>query len=136
MGLLSKLFGLPGEAKHAAAMNALVAKYLLNHMSEHQSQAVYEKIHTLLFREGQITQEEAAWLLEGNERVFFGFAALALMEMGIAPPGDIWRWVRIRNPFGALLDADREIEIARLGLERQRGIKVSLAGHTQPNWKA
>jgi hypothetical protein len=136
MGILSKLFGLSGEAKHAAAMNALVAKYLLSQMSEEQCQAVYEKVQTLLFRDGQLTQEEAAWLLEGNERVFFGFAALALMELGIAPPDEIWRWVRIRNPFGALLEADREIEIARIGLERQRGIRVSLAGQTQPNWKA
>jgi hypothetical protein len=107
-------------------MNVLVAKHLLGQMSEQQSQAVLEKIQFILFRDGQITRDEAALHIEGTERAFFGLAALAMIEMGIAPPDDVWRWVSVRNPFVALIKADREIEIARVGLERRFGIKVFL----------
>jgi hypothetical protein len=105
-------------------MNALVAKYIFSQMSEQESQAVCEKIQTILFRAGQITPDEAARMLGGNERAFFGFAALAMMEMGIAPPKNVWRWEIIQNPFVALIKADRDIEIARVSLERKYGIKV------------
>ena len=63
-----------------------------------------------------------------DEKVFFGFAALAMIEMGVAPPDAVWRWAGIRNPFVALINAGREIEMARLGL-RKRGINVFLESH-------
>lgn len=126
MGIVSKLFGLPSAAKHAAAMNALVAKHVFGQMSEQQRWAVRADIQIILFRDGQMTRDGAAWLIEGmDERAFFGFAALAMMEMGIAPPDNVWRWVSVHNPFAALIDAATEIQMARRGLEK-RGIKVSL----------
>jgi hypothetical protein len=128
MGILSKLFGLPSAAKHAAAMNALIAKHVFGQMSAQQRQAVRANIQIILFRDGQITRDESAWLIEGNERAFFGFAALAMLEMGVAPPDDVWRWVSVHNPYAALMDAATEIQMARRGLEK-RGIKVSLESH-------
>lgn len=125
MGLLSSLFR--GEAKHTAAMNALVAKHVFSQMGRQQRQEVCTKIQTILSDDGHMTLEDAAERMERmDERVFFGFAAIAMAEIGIVPP-KVWSWQVVHNPFVALVDAAREIEIARIGLHKRAGINVSLA---------
>jgi hypothetical protein len=128
MGILSTLLGLPSEKNHAAAMNALVAKYILSsEMSEQLNQAVGEQIHTILCRDGNLAPEDATrHIKQMNERVLFSFAALAMMEIGVTPPENVWCWVNVQNPFVALIKAYKEIEIARVGLESRQGIRVSL----------
>ncbi len=46
--------------KHAAAMNALVAKHIFPQMDGQQSQEVLAKIQTILSREGHMTPDDAA----------------------------------------------------------------------------
>lgn len=144
MGLFSSLFGMSNlkqsEVKHTAAMNALVAKHIFNQMGGKQRQEVLAKIQTILSQVGGWPPDEAASLMEQmldptqpktpamgnmlNEKAFFGFAALAMEEIGIVPP-KIWRWQVVKNPFVALADADKEIEIARIGLHKRGKIDVS-----------
>lgn len=125
MGLLSSLFR--SEAKHTAAMNALLAKHIFIQLDRQQRLEVCTKIQTILSDDGHMTLEDAADRMERmDEKEFFGFAAIAMAGLGIVPP-KIWSWQVVNNPFVALVDADREIEIARIGLHKRAGINVSLA---------
>ena len=130
MGILSPLFGLPSEKTHAAAMNALMAKHLLSQMTEERQQVIWERVRLILLQDGHLTPEEVVSGLDyiegGKEKALFGLVALAMLELGIAPPRNVWRWVRVRNPLVALINADTEIEMARISLEKRQGIKVSL----------
>ena len=130
MGILSTLFGLPSEKTHAAAMNALMAKHLLSQMTEERQQVIWERVRLILLQDGHLTPEEVVSGLDyiegGKEKALFGLVALAMLELGIAPPRNVWRWVRVRNPLVALINADTEIEMARISLEKRQGIKVSL----------
>ena len=130
MGILSTLLGLPNEKTHAAAMNALMAKHLLSQMTEERQQAIWERVKIILLQDGHMTPEEVVsglYHIEGGkEKALFGLAALAMLELGIAPPRNVWRWVRVRNPLVALINADQQIEMARISLEKRQGIKVSL----------
>lgn len=141
MGFFSRLFA-GGMGKHTAAMNALVAKHLFNQMDGQQRQKVLAKIQNILTQVGGWQPDEAVSLMKQmvdpaapkilemdnmlNEKTFFGFAAIAMAEIGIVPP-KIWRWQPVNNPFVALVDADEEIEIARISLHERGGIDVSFA---------
>ncbi len=139
MSFFSRLFA-GGIGKHAAAMNALVAKHLFNQMDGQQSQKVLAQIQNILTQVGGWPPDEAASLMKQmldtaepktldmnsmlNEKTFFCFAAMAMAEIGIVPP-KIWRWRAVKYPFVALINADEEIEIARISLHEREGIDVS-----------
>jgi len=113
--------------KHNAAMNAMVAKYMLEKASKVQRQSVNERIAFILQRDGMFTEDQARERISKMDPPkFYCFAALAMAELGIEPPGDIWRWQPVANPFFALFNAEKELEMARLGLSR-KGIIVDLS---------
>lgn len=115
-----------GAKRNTAAMNALVAKYIFQRMTAEERTQVMDKIVTILQRDWRYSYEQAKKDIEKlNDKALFGFAALALAEMGINPEREIWQWQVVRNPYVALVAADKAIEIARIGLKK-KGIDVSL----------
>jgi hypothetical protein len=60
-----------------------------------------------------------------DEQTKYSFYALSMLELEIKPISHKWQWQIVSNPFVALIGAEREINMARLGLQRE-GIEVDL----------
>jgi hypothetical protein len=80
----------------------------------------------ILERDGGFSNERAKeYLNEMDEKTKYSFFALSMLELGIEPISNNWQWQMVSNPFVALIGAEREIKMARLGLQRE-GIEVNL----------
>lgn len=99
-----------GMRKNTAAMNALVAKHIFQQMSDDKRAMVLDGIAKILQRDLGWSYEKARQDVDTlNEPALFGWAALAMAEMGINPEPNIWRWQVVRNPYVALVGADKAI---------------------------
>ena len=55
-----------------------------------------------------------------NDRELYGFMAIAMGELNISPAIQGYTWHFVRNPFVALLNADKEIAAAQIELEKKK----------------
>ncbi len=114
-----------GVRKNTAAMNALVAKHIFEQMPDAKRAMVLDAIAKILQRDLGWSYEKAKQdVVTLNEPALFGWAALAMAEMGINPEQSVWRWQVVRNPYVALVGADKAIYMAKVGLQN-KGINVS-----------
>ena len=112
--------------KHNAAMNALVAKYLLS-INPQMKEKLISKTENILIRDMGCSIDKAKkQILNMKEPVLFGFMALAMAELNINPPKEIWVWQPVTNPFVALINADTQLSMAKAGLEKQ-GVQIDFS---------
>jgi hypothetical protein len=111
--------------KYRAALNALLAQYTYFKLSYSEQERVMSKIKEIM-SSGSINAdfvEERFNTL--NDRELYGFMAIAMGELNISPAIQGYTWHFVRNPFVALLNADKEIAAAQIELEK-KGIEVNL----------
>lgn len=112
--------------KHTAAMNALFSKATYLRLPESSQREVENRAISILEQGWRFSKEEASECLNRmTERERYGFFALAMLELNIKPISDRWRWQIVRNPYLALIKADRQIKVAKHGLHCE-GIEVNL----------
>ncbi len=118
--------------KHSAAMNALVAKATFPQLPMNLQAQVINNAVLILQQGSRYSSEKAEeWLHQMDEKSKYSFYALSMMELGIEPVSKKWQWQIVRNPFVALIGAEREIQMAQLGLQRE-GIEISFADLKKP----
>lgn len=111
--------------KHTAAMNALVAKATLSTLPiELQRMVIGNAVHVLIKGSHCSFERAAEWISEMDEKSKYGIYAISMMELGVEPISKKWEWQIVSNPFVALINADRQIKMAQLGLKSE-GIEVS-----------
>jgi hypothetical protein len=112
--------------KHDAAMNALVAKATYQQLPVNMQTQVINNTMIILQRDGGYSSEKADERLnEMDEKTKFSFLALSMLELGMEPISKKWHRQIVSNPFVALIGAEREINMAQLGLNKE-GIEVEL----------
>jgi predicted nucleic acid-binding protein len=112
--------------KHSAAMNALVAKATYQQLPVNLQTQVVNNTLLILQRDGGYSSDRAQERLKQmDEKIKYSFFALSMLELGIEPISQKWHWQIVSTPFVALIGAEREIEMARLGLKRE-GIEPNL----------
>jgi len=113
--------------KHSAAMNALVAKATYKQLPITLQTQVVNNTLFILQQNGRYSSDRVLeHLNQMDEKTKYGFFALSMLELGIEPISQKWQWQIVSNPFVALIGAEREIMMARLGLKRE-GIEVNFS---------
>jgi len=112
-------------SKHNAAMNALVAKATYQKMDKDLQKQVIDRTLFILQQDGGFSASQDR-LDKMGEKQKYGFFALAMAELSIEPLSRKWKWYLIRNPFVALIKAEKEIKMAQSGLKAE-GIEVNLS---------
>jgi hypothetical protein len=106
-------------------MNALVAKATYQQLSANLQKLVFNNTVVILERDAGYSSERAKeHLNQMDEQTKYSFFALAMLELDIKPISHKWQWQIVSNPYVALIGAEREIKMARLGLQRE-GIEVN-----------
>ena len=112
--------------KYRAALNALLAQHTYFELSDLEQQNVMRKIKAIMMNGGG---GDSAFIEERfktlKDRELYGFMAMAMAELNIKPAVQGYTWHFVRNPFVALLNADKEISAAQIELEK-KGIKIDL----------
>jgi hypothetical protein len=110
--------------RFCAARNALLAKYTFGTLDDNSKRNVVKQAEDIMRSGGIHNPSEHLSSLE--EKARYGFFALAMGELGIGPalPNEGWHYVR--NPFVALLKADKEIWMAKNHMRNVHGVDVSL----------
>lgn len=109
--------------KYRAAQNVLLAKYTFNNLDSEKRNEVIERTKGIL-QQGGVTSADRIDRLDERER--YGFYALAMGELGIQPALAGYDWNFVRNPFLALLRAEREIRTAQMQIRNARGIQIDI----------
>jgi len=113
--------------KYRAALNALLAQHTYFTLKYSEQEGVMSKIkEIMILGPGGINTDYVEQRFQTlNDRELYGFMAIAMNELNISPAIQGYTWHVVRNPFVALLNADKEIAAAQIELER-KGIKVDL----------
>jgi hypothetical protein len=108
-----------------AAQNALLAKYTFSTLDPNKQNKVINKTNEILQRGG--IEETSGRINKMTERTRYSFYALAMDEIGIKPAfeEEEW-WVNIKNPFIALINADREIKSIQSLYRKMYGLDITL----------
>jgi hypothetical protein len=108
-----------------AAQNALLAKHTFSTLDPDKQNDVINKANEILQRGG--IEDASGRIKEMTERIQYSFYALAMDEIGIKPAfeKEEW-WVNIKNPFIALINADREIKSIQSLYIKMYGVDITL----------
>jgi hypothetical protein len=106
-----------------AAQNALLAKYTFSKLDLDKKNEVINKTCEILKRGG--IEGDSRIIEEMIEKVRYSFYALAMDEIGIKPafPNEKW-WANIKNPFVALIKADKEIKTIQSLYSKMYGVEI------------
>jgi len=108
-----------------AAQNAFLAKYTFSTLDPDKQNDVINKTNEILQRGG--IEETSEKIKEMTERIRYSFFALAMDEIGIKPAfeKEEW-WANIKNPFIALINADREMKNIQSLYRKMYGVDIKL----------
>jgi hypothetical protein len=126
------LFGwLSGTDKYGAAQSALIAKYMYNQMSPAEREDIRLKAIEVL-QYGGFPPEYAAERIDRlNELERFCLYSTTMAMAGIPPAlkGILYNdeWYPIKNPFVALIKADKQLMAAQYEIHKKHGIRISLS---------
>lgn len=113
-----------GFSKYKAAQNALLAKYTFETLDANCQTRVLGQTKSILSAGGISSGEERMSRLE--DRVKYGFYALAMAELNIPPALAGYDWQFVKNPFVALLNADTQIQAAKRQVNKSDGIEIDI----------
>jgi len=126
------LFGwLSGADKYGAAQSALIAKYMFNQMNQAEREDIRNKAIDVLQYGGfprDYAVERIDRLTEAERYCLYS----TTMAMAGIPPflkGILYKdeWYPIKNPFTALIDAEKQLVAAQHEIFQKHGIKISLS---------
>jgi len=110
--------------KYRAALNALLAKYTFQSLDDKSKARIIKQTEIILATGGIRNPTERVSRIEERER--YVFYALAMAELGIYPALSGEGWHLIKNPFVALVNAEREIWMAQNHLRKAHGVDVDV----------
>ena len=126
------LFGwLTGTDKYGAARSALIAKYTFEQLTEGDKDFVKAAAHGVLEVGGYPPHriEERIANLKEYER--YCLYAMTMAVIGIKPAlKDVLykdEWYPIKNPFAALINAEKQIKIAQYEIKKKHNVHIDLA---------
>ena len=130
MGIFTSMLGLPDVNKHVAAKNALVAKYTYQNLNDSMKKNVNDKIIQILI-EGGYHPDRVLERFKGlKETEYFLLAAVAFNNLGLEPQlKDICLfniWHPVKNPFFALIDAEKEIKLVCDEIMKKHNISITI----------
>lgn len=119
-----------GFNKYRAALNVLLAKYTFLNLDPCSQQLVIGQVKDILAfgYAGASSDVINDRFSELSEVELCLFMSLAMSDMGIPPALAGHTWHHIRNPFVALLNGQKSIEMAQYQLEKNHGVRIDL-GH-------
>jgi len=125
-------------SKYKAATNALAAKYTFETLDGETQQKVIDQAFGILIN-GNIEIDHANRVLNSDKLVSednperrmdvlvkYGIIALAMAELNIQPALSDYYWQLINNPFIALINAEKEIQAAKLQFIRSDGVEIDI----------
>jgi len=112
-------------SRYKAASNALLAKYTFEHLPESGKEAVLEEVAKIMTKARFPIKEPEAALAGMQPAARFGFYALAMAGLGIAPKVGTG-WYDVQNPYTQTMGAHREFATARHQLHRKYGVDIDL----------
>lgn len=128
MGIFSWL---TGTDKYGAAQNALIAKYMLSRMTDSAKDDLNRKAVDLLVSGGFPRDRAADSMTRMNEAERYCHYSMTMAMAGIPPAlkGILHNdeWYPIRNPFVALLKAEKQLRAASYQIRSKYGIDLSIA---------
>ncbi len=108
-----------------AAQNALLAKYTFFTLDIDKKNEIINKAQEILQRGGIEGTSER--IEEMTEKIRYSFYALAMDEIGVKPAFAKEEWcVNIKNPFIALINADKEIKSIQALYSKMYGVDITL----------
>lgn len=139
MGLLNVLFGRTSPGKMAAAMNALVAKHMMQHMlaladeEDNRTECVHgmcDSMMMVLMKNGMGEANAKATVkgLVNKDADLYCMLSVTFNELGMDPslpkcfPHGKWNY--ISNPLLAMRDTDEEVRLARVDIYRRYQIDI------------
>lgn len=111
-----------GFKKYRAALNALVAKYTFDNLDNDTKSKVIDRTLDIVPNIDSDFNRDSLSELRDYER--YGFIALAMAELDIPPAVHSFDWQYVKNPFTALIDAGKEIQLAQRQIWKSDGITV------------
>lgn len=119
-----------GFNKYKAAVNVLLAKYTFSHLDPATQHLVVAQVKNVMALGYQGVSSEFIndRFSKLSEVELCLFMSLAMSDMGIPPALAGHTWHHIRNPFVALLNGQKSIEMAQYQLEKNHGVRIDL-GH-------
>ena len=111
------------KKKMNLAYNVLLAQFTFYNEDMPTQNLVYEKARSILAERTSKKFADVTFDESPNLLVVFGFYALAMRELGIAPllPGyDVW--FEVNNPFLAESGISRELKLATAEIEKRTNV--------------
>ncbi len=127
---MSILGWLTGTDKYGAAQSALIAKYTFGQLTEEDKKYVESTACWVLEAGGYPRSgiERAMTKLREDER--YCLYSMAMAAVGIRPAleGILYKeqWYPIKNPFSALINAEKQIRVAQFEIKRKYNIDIYL----------
>jgi len=113
-----------GFKKYKAAQNALLAKFTFEGLNSETQEKIIEQTKSILSSGGSSSSDDRISRLE--EKVKYGFYALAMAELHIPPALSGYEWQFIKNPYVALLNAETQIQAAKRQLNKSDGVEIHI----------
>ncbi len=122
------------QARHAAAVNVLLAKYTFPRLSDSDKQEVLDTTLHIIERSGGgpalagAVERYGSSLKFDNEAVEYGWYALSMAELHIPPAlPDIHAWNFVKNPYFAIAPTDKMIKHVSKYLKNKYSIEISIS---------
>ena len=128
LGIFFVLKVVSGFNKYRAAINVLLAKYTFSNLDPASQHLVIAQVKDImaLGYQGITSDFINDRFLKLSEVELCLFMSLAMADLGIQPFLAGHTWHPIRNPFVALLNGKKSIEIAQHQLEKNHGVRIDL----------
>lgn len=127
MGVFSWL---TGTDKFGAAQSALVAKFTFAQLTEGEKKNVEETACRIMEVGGFPRDRAERKMAEMKEDERYCLYAIAMAEVGIKPAmKDILyqnKWYPIKNPFVALINAEKHLRVAQHQIKKKYNIEIGL----------
>ena len=130
---MSFLGWLTGTDKYGAAQSALIAKHTFTQLTEESKKFVETTAHWVLAVGGIPRDEIEGTMAKLREDERYCLYSMAMAAVGIRPGLESVlykdQWYPIKNPFSALINAEKQIRAARFEIKRKHNIDIDLTFH-------
>lgn len=112
-------------SRYKAASNALLAKHTFEQLPDSNKQAVIDEAARIMAGARYPSQDPKVELARMSPAERFGFYALGMASLGIAPIIGTG-WYEVRNPYAQIIGAHREIATVRWQIRGKFGVDIDL----------
>lgn len=112
-----------GFDRWKAAHNVVVAAYTYANLSPETQESVRERTEEILLKSGWRGNTRR---LEQDQTAMYGWYALAMAELGIAPLALLDTWNHVRNPFIAISAGHKDVVSVASQLKKATGVEISI----------